>query len=135
MAWIFFAAILVVLLSFLAIWLSGSEAENEMDDETPESESQSAGPCGGCAFAGHACVTHCAIHGDYTKRYTFADRELDFFVGRGARNYTEDEVYQFRRILYSLHGSDVNEWCRSLRQRGIEIPEQIETDVLARLHY
>lgn len=135
MAWLFFVAILVILLSFLAIWLSGSEAEKELDDAQSESKSSSASPCSGCAFAGHACVNHCTMHGGFTKRHYFHDGELDFFMGRSADRYTEEEVNMFRRTLYSLHGSEVNEWCRNLRQRGIEIPEQIKTDVLIRLKH
>ncbi|MGN0221659.1 MAG: hypothetical protein ACI4BA_06005 [Prevotella sp.] len=135
MAWIFFVAILVILLSVLAIWLSGKEAATELEEALTEEKKQPAGPCGGCAFAGHTCVEHCTMHGGSTETRLFRDAELNFFMGRSADSYTDDEAYTFRRILYSMHGNEVNEWCRSLRRRGIELPEQVKTDVLTRMNY
>lgn len=135
MAWIFFVAILVILLSILAIWLSGKEAEAELDEALTDERKESCGPCGGCAFAGHSCVHHCVMHGGNVEKHVFHDSELNSFVGRSADSYTDDEIYTFRRILHSMHGNDINEWCRSLRYRGIELPEQVKADTLMRLNY
>ena len=41
-------------------------------------------------------------------------------------NYTEEEINEFREIMYTMKEEEVAGWCRSLQLRGIEIPDRTE---------
>ena len=50
----------------------------------------------------------------------YDDEELDRFKGRPSDGYSEEEIEEFRDILYSMQEVDVAGWSRSLQLRGIE---------------
>ena len=53
----------------------------------------------------------------------YDDEELDRFKGRPSDGYSEEEIEEFRDILYSMQEVDVAGWSRSLQLRGIELPD------------
>ena len=59
----------------------------------------------------------------------YDDEDLDRFRGRASDEYTEEEVEEFRDILYSTQEVEVAGWCRSLQLRGIEFPEELKTEL------
>ena len=54
----------------------------------------------------------------------YDDEELDRFKGRPSDGYSEEEIEEFRDILYSMQEVDVAGWSRSLQLRGIELPDE-----------
>ncbi|MBQ0114733.1 MAG: phospholipase [Bacteroidales bacterium] len=60
----------------------------------------------------------------------FDDEELDAFAGRGADNYTDAEIEQFRDVLYTLQAEDRLPWERSLKRRGITMPATIRQEFI-----
>ncbi len=44
----------------------------------------------------------------------YDDEELDRFKGHASDTYTEEEIEEFRDILYSMQETDVAGWSRSL---------------------
>lgn len=60
----------------------------------------------------------------------FDDEELDRFQGRSASDYTDDEVEEFREVLYTTLTREVGDWLRSLQIRGIELPEILRDEAL-----
>ena len=59
----------------------------------------------------------------------YDDEDLDRFRGRAADDYTEEEIEEFREILYSTQEIEVAGWCRSLQLRGIEFPEELKDEL------
>jgi len=60
----------------------------------------------------------------------FDDEELDAYAGRGAGEYTEAEIEQFRDVLLTLPGGEVAAWSRSMQLRGITLPNPIRDELL-----
>lgn len=59
----------------------------------------------------------------------YDDEELDRFKGRLSDGYSEEEIEEFRDILYSMQEVDVAGWSRSLQLRGIELPDELKDEL------
>ena len=60
----------------------------------------------------------------------FDDEELDGYRGRGAEEYDDTEIEQFRDILLTLLPQDIAPWARSLQLRGIALPLPVRDELL-----
>lgn len=58
----------------------------------------------------------------------FDDEELDRFAGRQPDTYTEEEIEEFRAILYTLIPADIFPWGASLTTRGIALPTPLRDE-------
>lgn len=86
-------------------------------------EEQETPPSGG---RGAEC---CGLHAVCEKQASqmvepvyFDDEELDRFARRDPATYTDDEVEEFRQVLYTLLPADVYAWGTSLTLREIPLP-------------
>ena len=61
----------------------------------------------------------------------FDDEELDGFKGRSADDYSCDELEQWRDVLYTLQPSDLMPWQRSIKKRGIVMPDVIKDELIS----
>ena len=59
----------------------------------------------------------------------YDDEELDRFKGRPSDGYSEEEIEEFRDILYSMQEVDVAGWSRSLQLRGLELPDELKDEL------
>ena len=59
----------------------------------------------------------------------YDDEELDRFKGLPSDGYSEEEIEEFRDILYSMQEVDVAGWSRSLQLRGIELPDELKDEL------
>lgn len=59
----------------------------------------------------------------------YDDEELDRFKGRPSDGYSEEEIEEFRDILYSMQEVDVAGCSRSLQLRGIELPDELKDEL------
>lgn len=60
----------------------------------------------------------------------YDDEELDAYRGTAADAYTDSQIEQFRDVLLTLLPEDIAGWARSLRLRGIELPECVKDELL-----
>lgn len=60
----------------------------------------------------------------------FDDEELDRFKGVSPREYSEDDIEEFRHVLYTMKEDEVDTWVQCLQTRGIELPEDVREEVL-----
>ncbi len=60
----------------------------------------------------------------------YDDEELDSYSGRGADDYTDAEIDQFREVLLTLQPEDIAGWARSVQLRGITLPSEIREELL-----
>lgn len=58
----------------------------------------------------------------------FEDEELDRFSGRGSDSYSDDEIEEFRYVMYTMRQEEVLEWLESLKVRGIELPDELKDE-------
>ncbi len=58
----------------------------------------------------------------------YEDEELDRF--RGRTGYSEEEVEEFREVLYTMRPDEVAGWLRSLEQRQVPLPEELKDEAL-----
>ena len=52
----------------------------------------------------------------------FNDEELDAYQGIGEDDYTDDQIEEFREVLYTMHASEIEDWLKSLSLRGVALP-------------
>lgn len=60
----------------------------------------------------------------------FDDEELDRFAGRGAEDYSLEEIEEFRDVLLTLLPTDIAPWARSIQLRGITLPSEVREELL-----
>ena len=58
----------------------------------------------------------------------YEDEELDRF--RGRTTYSEEEVEEFREVLYTMRTDEVAGWVRSLELRRVNLPDQLKDEVM-----
>ena len=59
----------------------------------------------------------------------YDDEELDRFRGRPSNGYNEEEVEEFREIMFTCKEDEVAGWSRSLQLRGIELPDELKDEL------
>lgn len=87
------------------------------------------GSCATCDGVNTKCEQECMMEASIKEIEYFDDEELDCFAGRSSSEYSDDEVEQFREILYTMRQDEVKEWTRSLTLRNISLPDQIKDEV------
>ena len=60
----------------------------------------------------------------------YDDEELDAFAGRGADDFTDQEMEQWRDVLYTLQPADLLGWGQSIKHRGLTMPAPIKDEFL-----
>ncbi len=60
----------------------------------------------------------------------FEDEELDAYRGRAADGYSDDELEQWRDVLYTLRPGDLLPWQHSIESRGIVMPTVIRQELV-----
>ena len=60
----------------------------------------------------------------------YDDEELDRFAGRSSDEYTDEEIEEFRNVLYTLNSNDLLGWQQSIKKRGITLPKTIHDEFI-----
>lgn len=58
----------------------------------------------------------------------YNDEELDRYKGLEGDEYTEEEVEEFREVLYTLQETEVAGWIRSLQLRNVNLPDALKDE-------
>mgnify|MGYP003293277682 CR=1 FL=1 len=64
----------------------------------------------------------------------FDDEELDRFSGRQGFEYTDDEVEEFRYVLYTMRQDEVRQWMECLQARNVELPDMLKEEAYAMMN-
>ena len=59
----------------------------------------------------------------------YDDEELDRIKGRQANEYSDEEIDEFREIMFTMKEEEVAGWSRSLQLRGIELPDELKDEL------
>lgn len=127
--------ILIILLSFVALVAIGTLLYNHLAPQkgnTEIEESTNDIPID-CCGAHDVCEVEAMIQNPYEILY-FEDEELDRFRQTDASTYTEDDIEEFRDVLYTLKGDDeIRLWLISIERRGVILPPIIKQEALQML--
>lgn len=84
-----------------------------------------------CCSAHEVCPSEMMLKHMNDPVVYYDDEELDAFKGRAGNEYTPDEVEQWRDVLYTLQHDDLMGWERSVKKRGIVMPEVIKEELIS----
>lgn len=105
-------------------------------DSTASNESRTtvkaSGSCASCSDYSSKCEQECLLDA-YINKGTdlyFDDEDLDRFRGKKSAEYTDDEAEEFREVMTTMKQEEVPMWNRCLILRGIEIPDQVKSELL-----
>lgn len=126
------ALIILALLVTVGTILYLLDRRNAPATSAPESqEKTTADQCtADCCGINEVCPSEMLLANASKPPVYYDDEELDSFASRRADGYTAEEIEQFRDVLYTLQPADLMGWERSLKRRGIIMPEPIHDEFL-----
>jgi hypothetical protein len=83
---------------------------------------------GECCGQHEMCERDSLIAAVSKKIEYYDDEELDRFQGVEESQYREEEINEFREVLYTLRDVEVAGWLRSLQLRQINLPELLKDE-------
>jgi len=75
-----------------------------------------------CCGAHDVCEKEQMIRALRQKIEYFNDEELDAYQGVGEEDYTDEQIEEFREVLYTMQASEIEDWLKSLSLRGVALP-------------
>ena len=59
----------------------------------------------------------------------FDDEELDLYRGIPSDQFNDEQIDQFREVLYSIRPEELSDWFISLEKRGLELPDVLKQEI------
>ena len=84
----------------------------------------------GCCGQHIVCEKDSLLAAVSTELEYYEDEELDNFRGIGADDYTDEQIEQFRDVLYTLRPDEIGGWARSIQLRGINLPAAVKDELI-----
>ncbi|MRT94080.1 hypothetical protein [Ancylomarina sp. 16SWW S1-10-2] len=82
-----------------------------------------------CCGAHEVCETDLLIKMSEEIIY-YEDEDLDAYKNFEENDYNDDQIDEFREVLYSLKEKEIEPWIRSLELRSIILPSTIKSEVV-----
>ena len=98
------------------------------DDVTTDNDTDSRPE--GCCGQHIVCEKDSLLAAVSTEIEYYEDEELDNFRGIGADDYTDEQIEQFRDVLYTLRPDEIGGWARSIQLRGINLPAAVKDELI-----
>ena len=110
--------IVIVLFVLVGIFfLSKVNRNNNNSEETKEVSAPASDCCGA-----HEVCDFDEIKADETIIEYYDDEELDEFQNIPENAYTDNQIEQFREVLYTLKTKEIRYWLLSIERRKINLP-------------
>ena len=120
----------IILIAILAFLIAGFLLLRKFRKDTPATDDHH----DHTPVDGVCCGKHTVCDKGYdNKSLYFDDEELDRFKGKEQKEYTEEEIEEFRQVLYTMKPEEVDLWVHCLQTRGIEMPSAVKDEVLLML--
>ena len=117
----------LIALGLVAAAVSLWRGRHTPPDEVTPSPAPSRPP--GCCGQHEICEKESLLAAVSKQIEYYDDEELDRFKGQRSDKYSEEEVEEFREIMYSMKEDEVAGWCRSLQLRNIELPDELKDEL------
>lgn len=113
--------ILVAIFAVVAFVVLTNANKKDKKSETRERENPVKLPVDGCCGAHEVCEFD-KLKMDETVIEYFDDEELDAYKNVNENLYTNDQIDQFRDVLYTLKTDEIKNWLLSLERREVQLP-------------
>lgn len=84
----------------------------------------------GCCGQHLVCEKESLLAGVSKEIVYYEDEELDAYRGMNPEDYTDEQVEQFRDVLYTLRPEEIGGWARSIQLRQIELPTAVRDELV-----
>ncbi len=92
-------------------------------------EEQASEPLEECCGAHEVCETD-LLNKMSEEIIYYEDEELDAYINFEENDYNDDQIDEFREVLYSLKDKEIEPWLKSLELRQIYLPSIIKSEVV-----
>lgn len=96
------------------------DTDSAPDDQRPE----------GCCGQHITCEKDSLLVAMSKEIEYFEDEELDEYRGIAPNDYTDEQIEQFRDVLFTLRPEEIAAWARSIQLRGIELPTVVKDELI-----
>lgn len=86
-----------------------------------------------CCGAHTVCEKQRIVEAVMSEARYFEDEHLDKYRGRASDSYDDEEIEEFRYVLYTTRQNEVREWMECLIAREIELPDELKEEAYAML--
>jgi hypothetical protein len=118
--------VVIAAIVFLSTWIGQKlRARKGEIEEEPEA----AEPMEECCGAHEICETD-LLNKMSEEIIYYEDEELDAYKNFEENDYNDDQIDEFREVLYSLKENEIEGWMRSLELRKIEMPSVIKSELV-----
>ena len=122
----YICAVVLVLLIILYRLERYNRTRKLSPDQTEQPEPDI--PAGECCGKHAVCEKQKLAEARMRSAQYFDDEDLDRFKGRRSDKYTDQEVEEFRYVLYTMQQNEVRDWMECLQAREIEIPDELKEE-------
>lgn len=84
----------------------------------------------GCCGQHLVCEKESLLAGVSKEIVYYEDEELDAYRGIAPDEYTDEQIEQFRDVLYTLRPEEIGGWARSIQLRQIELPSAVRDELV-----
>lgn len=126
--YIFIAMVVIGIILYIHDRLTNKPSENSAQEAEPQQQEECSDDC---------CTTHDVCPSEMLLKHMnqpvvyYEDEELDSFKGREPGSYSDDELEQWRDVLYTLRHDELLAWERSIKKRGIVMPDVIKEELIS----
>ena len=121
--------LLATVVAGLAIYVHYRLTYNPEEEAKQEAEAADDDRPEGCCGQHLVCEKESLLLAGEKIEY-YDDEELDQFKDRDENDFTEEELEQFRDVLYTLRSEDRAGWSRSIQLRGVTLPAAIREELV-----
>ncbi len=110
----------------LGTWLSNKYGKKKPDNEQEEEALEIPLDCCGA----HEICEFDEMLQNPDEIVYFEDEELDSYREIDANQYNDQQIDEFRDVLYTLKGDEVKMWLLSIERRNIQLPSILKQEAL-----
>lgn len=114
--------VLLIIAALIVAWFTSRGGSKEDAAEIKEVADD-------CCGAHEVCEADSLLSASDAIEY-YNDEELDCFTDCKASSYSDNDIEEFRDVLYTLKESEVAGWLKSMQLRRIELPFVIRDEAL-----
>ena len=124
---IYYICAAVLLLMFVLFYLDRwNKTHVKREEQTVQPQPEV--PAGECCGKHAVCEKQKLAEARMRSAQYFDDEDLDRYKGRSSDGYTDQEVEEFRYVMYTMRQDEVREWMECLQAREIELPDELKEE-------